>query len=133
MPFGGGCYSPDNPSTFVFCAYHESVTFSDIGHVIYSVEPFQGPISGEPSCAIPTGSPNGQLIDSTSTSLLHEFFEAVSDPDPGTGFTVIRGPQHSMEICDVCDGPLGVTLFTSRDYETQLCYSNKEHECTNGS
>jgi hypothetical protein len=90
FPFGGGCYSPDNPSTFVFCAYHESVTFSDIGHVIYSVEPFQGPITGEPSCAIPPGSPNGQLIDSTSTSLLHEFFEAVSDPDPSTGFTVIR-------------------------------------------
>jgi hypothetical protein len=26
------CYSPDNPSTFVFCAYHGSVTYSDIGH-----------------------------------------------------------------------------------------------------
>jgi hypothetical protein len=132
FPFGGGCYSPDNPGTFAFCAYHESVTFSDIGHVLYSVEPFQGPISGEPSCAIPAGSPNGQLIDSTSTTLLHEFFEAMSDPDPNTGFAVARGPQSFMEVGDVCEGVLGITSFSGHNYETQLIYSNKEHECTNG-
>ncbi len=28
------CYSPDNPSSFAFCAYHGSVTYSDIGHVL---------------------------------------------------------------------------------------------------
>jgi hypothetical protein len=132
VPFGGGCYSPDNPSTFVFCAYHESVTFTDIGHVIYSVEPFQGPISGEPSCAIPPGSPNGQLVDSTATTLLHEFNEAVSDPDPSSGFTVLQGPQAFMEIGDVCDGVLGVTKFNTRNYETQLIYSNSVNACTNG-
>ena len=33
------CYSPDNPSTFFFCAFHGSVTFSDKGHVLFSVEP----------------------------------------------------------------------------------------------
>jgi len=132
FPFGGGCYSPDNPGTFAFCAYHESVTFTDIGHVLYSVEPFQGPISGEPSCAIAPGSPNGQLIDSTSTTLLHEFFEAMSDPDPNTGFSVARGPQSFMEVGDVCDGVLGVTSFSGHNYATQLIYSNSAHACTNG-
>lgn len=132
FPFGGGCYSPDNPSTFVFCGYHESVTFSDIGHVIYSVEPFQGPISGKPNCAIPFATPNGQLIDSTATTLLHEIFEAVSDPDPSTGFTVARGPQRLQEIGDVCGGVFGATALNGHNYETQLIYSNSAHACTNG-
>ena len=35
------CYSPDNPSTFYFGAYHGSVDFTDVGHVLYTVEPFQ--------------------------------------------------------------------------------------------
>src|SRR5207249_7840523 len=35
------CYSPDQPSTFFFFAYHGSMDFQDIGHVLYSVEPFQ--------------------------------------------------------------------------------------------
>lgn len=34
------CYSPDKPSTFVFCSYHGSADFTDIGHVLYSVEPY---------------------------------------------------------------------------------------------
>ncbi len=37
----GPCYSPDNPPTWVFCAYHGSLTYSDIGHVIYSIMPYQ--------------------------------------------------------------------------------------------
>ncbi len=40
-PNGNQCYSPSNPSTFVFCAYHSATTFIDIGHVIYSIEPYQ--------------------------------------------------------------------------------------------
>jgi hypothetical protein len=35
------CYSPDNLSSFFFCTYHGSAGFTDIGHVLYSVEPFQ--------------------------------------------------------------------------------------------
>jgi hypothetical protein len=34
------CYSPDNTATWIFCAYHGSMDFSDIGHVLYSVEPY---------------------------------------------------------------------------------------------
>jgi len=36
------CYSPDNFDTFVFCAYHGYADFDDIGHVLYSLEPYQG-------------------------------------------------------------------------------------------
>src|SRR5207302_4790229 len=35
------CYSPDNPSSFFFCAYHGAVVFIDIGHILLFVEPFQ--------------------------------------------------------------------------------------------
>ena len=55
------CYLPDHPSTFVLCAYHASDTFTDIGHVLFSVEPFQN----IPGCAIALPGPNGQLADST--------------------------------------------------------------------
>jgi len=47
----GVCYSPDVPSTFFFCGYHGSVDFGDIGHVLYSVEPFQN----VPGCAVRPG------------------------------------------------------------------------------
>ncbi|HEX8765008.1 MAG TPA: hypothetical protein VF740_07590 [Candidatus Acidoferrum sp.] len=59
------CYSPDVPASFAFCAYHGSVTFKDLGHVLYSVEPFQN----VPGCQVRTGTPNGQLIDSTNNTL----------------------------------------------------------------
>lgn len=77
------CYSPDDPKTFVFCAYHSSVQFKDIGHVLYSVEPFQD----VPGCSVRPGTPNGQLADSTNNSLSHELFETISDPDGNTWIT----------------------------------------------
>ena len=49
------CYSPDDPKTFFFCAYHGSADFSDIGHVLYSVEPFQNSFG----CSSRPGTPNG--------------------------------------------------------------------------
>lgn len=43
------CYSPDDPKTFFFCAYHGSATFSDsVGHVLYSVESFHGTFGCSP-------------------------------------------------------------------------------------
>jgi hypothetical protein len=35
------CYSPDNQSTFQFCAYHSSADLPDGRHVIYTVESSQ--------------------------------------------------------------------------------------------
>jgi len=71
------CYSPDHPTSFFFCGYHSSVDFSDIGHVLYTVEPYQD----VPGCQVKPGTPNGQLVDSTDNVLNHESFRTISDPD----------------------------------------------------
>jgi hypothetical protein len=48
--------APDNNATFAFCAYHSSVDFSDVGHVLYSVQPYQN----VPLCQVQPGTPNPQ-------------------------------------------------------------------------
>jgi hypothetical protein len=123
------CYSPDNPSTFAFCAYHASVTFPDIGHVLFSVEPFQA-VTG---CDVPQPSPNGELIDSTSSALSHELIETITDPDPPTGWTAQTGLIVSgAEIGDLCQnttGKFGPITLSGKQYEIQPEYSNKFHAC----
>jgi hypothetical protein len=129
----GGCYSPDNTATWAFCAYHSSVTFSDIGTVLFSVEPYQD-VAG---CAVQTPSPNGQLADSTNSTLSHEFFEAVTDPEGGTGYLNrfdldLAGAEIGDE-CQVLSGATGTLVPTfainGKKYEVQLEYSNKYHAC----
>ena len=133
------CYSPDNPPSFVFCAYHGSVTFSDIGHVLITVEPFQN-VNG---CSVATPSPNGALVDSTANVLSHELFESITDPDPpGTVTDIVNGKfgwialnsliEFGADIGDICEGPFfnyaPVTL-NGKSYEIQPEYSNKFHGC----
>jgi hypothetical protein len=129
------CYSPDNPSTFVFCAYHGSVTFSDIGHVLFTVEPFQN----VPGCGIFQPSPNGGLIDSTSNVLGHETFETITDPDPPNGWIAVNSlGVFGEEIGDLCPGvnltqPFfedPVSVINGVRYEVQPMYSNKYHACS---
>jgi hypothetical protein len=118
------CYSPDVPATFVFCAFHNSVTFSDIGHVLFSVEPYQFVAR----CALPTGVPHG-VIDATSSTLSHELFETITDPDPGAGwFNTVFG----FEIGDECSGMEHDDMITSTFYNIQSEYSNAAHDCVNG-
>lgn len=123
------CYSPDNPSTFAFCAYHGSVTFSDIGHVLFSVEPYQA-VNG---CNVPQPSPNGELIDSTSNVLSHETIEAITDPDPPSGWTAMTGLiVFGAEIGDLCENATfqyGVVQLSGKAYEIQPEYSNTYHAC----
>jgi hypothetical protein len=128
------CYSPDNNSTWAFCAYHDAVTFSDIGTVLFSVEPYQD-VAG---CAVQTPSPNGQLADSTNSVLSHETFEAITDPIPGTGYTNrVSLDLDGAEIGDECQ-PLGNAAgdfltptfkINAKNYEVQLEYSNTYHAC----
>ncbi len=125
---GGPCYSPDNPSAFAFCAYHAKTTFLDIGTVYYTVEPFQN-VAG---CAIPAipAPPNSVLIDSTASTLSHEVFEAITDPDLNTGFRALNSaPVFGQEIADLCQGPLAVFPINGKNYEVQLEYSNTFHAC----
>jgi hypothetical protein len=128
------CYSPDVPSTFFFCAYHGSVTFSDIGHVLFTVEPYQD----VPGCSMLQPSPNGGLVDSTSSVLGHETFETITDPDPPTGWIAVNSlGVNGEEIGDLCpgfdiNGPYfedPISVINGMKYEVQPMYSNKYHAC----
>jgi hypothetical protein len=134
------CYSPDVPATFVFCAYHSSVDFKDIGHVLYSVEPFQN-VNG---CSVRPGTPNGQLVDSTNNVLSHELIETITDPDGTAWFNILDNGLFGQEIGDECSflavaaitpkliivgfDPSVFTLGKHR-YAIQPEYSNDAHAC----
>jgi hypothetical protein len=136
------CYSPDNLSTFTFCAYHASVDFNDgLGPLIYTVEPFQD-VSGCRLAQPPSGYPNGELADSTNSTLSHELFELITDPFGGAAapawVALNSSPEQGNEIGDICHGPgdgLGdiiaptYLLVKGRVYQTQLEYSNTRHAC----
>jgi hypothetical protein len=132
---GSGCYSPDNPNNFTFCAYHSSVTFKDIGHILFTVEPYQNVLG----CSVAPGSPNGSLIDSTANNLSHELFETITDPDGTAWFQYFSLALLGDEIADECQ----VIEFIGQNayfvsppavlngvaYEVQAEYSNKYHGC----
>jgi hypothetical protein len=135
------CYSPDLPKNFAFCAYHNSVTFKDkVGHVLYTVEPFQD-VSG---CSVAPGTPNGQLADSTYNSLSHETVETITDPDGTAWINFAAVALAGAEIGDECSFFVviptsattaalyfdpSVVMLGSRKYAIQPEYSNMEHAC----
>jgi hypothetical protein len=122
------CYSPDNASTFVFCAYHGSVNFQDIGHVLYSVEPYQN-VGG---CSVAQPSANGPLVDSTSSTLSHELIETITDPDGNAWFAQGSLVEYGAEIGDICENPFakyGAFAIAGKSYTIQPEYSNKFHSC----
>jgi hypothetical protein len=122
------CYSPDNPDTFAFCAYHASVDFSDIGHVLLTVEPYQN-VDG---CSVVQPSPNGPVVDSTADVLSHELFETITDPDGDAWWNHYDLDLFGAEIADECQnfnfGYPNVTL-NGKKYEIQPEYSNFRHAC----
>jgi len=124
----GTCYSPDDPSNFTFCAYHDSIDFTDIGHVIYTLEPFQA-VDG---CSEGPSSPNGLVVDSTMSTLSHEFFESITDPDGNAWWNRLSFDLNGDEIADTCVianfDP--VAKLNGKLYELQAEYSNKYHACS---
>lgn len=133
-PSNNECYSPDNPATFAFCAYHDSVTFSDLGHVLFTVEPWQGPTSGCQDS--PVGAPNSQLIDSTDDTLSHELFETISDPDGTAWWNAADLSLFGNEMADECliIGPNNYFFeptfpIDGHLYRVQSEYSNDKHAC----
>lgn len=136
----GICYSPDVPATFIFCGYHSSVDFKDIGHVLYTVEPFQD----VPGCSVRPGTPNGPLVDSTDNTLSHETFETITDPDGTAWFNFTALVLAGAEIGDECSffvliptGPKTARAFFDPSistigfhrYGVQPEYTNNEHAC----
>lgn len=128
------CYSPDNPSAFVFCAYHGSIVFSDIGHILFSVEPYQN----VPGCQAAPPDPNGILADSTNSVLAHETIETITDPDINAWIADSSLIASGAEIGDLCE-PIGnakfqfldpVLILNGHKYELQLMYSNHYHACS---
>lgn len=139
------CYSPDDPAAFVFCADHSSVDFSDVGHVLYTIEPYED-VTG---CASRPGGPSGQLADSTNNVLSHETFETLSNPD-GTGWwNELDTGDFEEEIGDECSflllippppalpSPQTVVYFDPSNvvlnghrYLAQPEYSNDQHACS---
>ncbi|GAC1403238.1 MAG: hypothetical protein NVSMB64_04610 [Candidatus Velthaea sp.] len=132
------CYSPDHPSSFVLCAYHSAVRFSDTGTVIFSVEPYQA-VRGcgvDYSGIVPA---NSELIDGTASVLSHELFEAITDPIP---FGPVRGSgwvgassfgEYGSEIGDICQSFKGInSTLNGHTYTIQMEYSNHYQACVNG-
>ena len=121
----------------IFCAYHSSFD-ADIGHVLYSVEPFADVLG----CQAPPGTPNGQLIDSTDSVLSHESIEAITDPDGNAWWNSHNLINFGAEIGDECEfiqftpngvffDPVTVSL-NGKAYAIQTEYSNKGHACLAG-
>jgi hypothetical protein len=120
----GICYSPDNTNTWVFCAYHSSVTLP-VGHVIFSVEPYQN-VNG---CNTPEQNPAYQLEEATGSTLSHEFFESQSDPDPGSpAWNDVNG----FEIGDDCRVFFENIFLNGGTWLMQMEYSNTYHACADG-
>ncbi len=118
------CYSPDNPPANQFCAYHASGTFNDkVGHVVFTVLPFQD----VPSCTN-FGGPNSSLVDSTASTISHEFSETLTDPDTGSGWYNLA---FNDEVADLCQSFDDINNLDGKSYLMQEEYSNKLHACTN--
>jgi hypothetical protein len=139
-------------STLFFCAYHSSVTFQELGHVLYSVVPYQN----VPGCQVRPGTPNGQFVDSTNNVLSAELIETITNPDGDAwrnslnldfGFGGFLFDASSGEITDEClfgsflGGIIdlsGIILDPSniiangKLYAVLPEYSNRHHACVTG-
>lgn len=121
----GGCYSPSNPANWTYCAYHGDATYSDIGKVLYSVEPYQA-VSG---CDVGSGGPNGDLTDSTASTLSHETFEAITDPYVADNNIAWYNNRYG-EIGDECASSRGTVSLNGHSYLIQKEYTNHSHICS---
>lgn len=122
----------------VFCAYHSSAVFPDVGEVVYSVEPN---VVGVLGCNPPANSPNGPF-DATYSVLSHETIELITDPDGTAWFNITDSGLLGSEIGDTClfwlfdaqgnfistNGV--VQVFHGRPYDIQTEYNNAAHACT---
>jgi hypothetical protein len=119
--FPGFCYSPDDPNSFAFCAYHGWFDDLDGNHYLYTVEPYQN-VDG---CRFPYQIPHG-TIDATASTLSHEFFETITDPDLDAWFNSLTGE----EIGDLCAPFHNNERLGNHSYVIQSEYSNEVHNCT---
>lgn len=117
----GNCYSPDDPASWTFCAFHGSMNLDANRHVLFTVEPYQG-VDG---CRLPGQTPNG-LMDATASTLAHELFETITDPDLDGWSNALFG----YEMSDMCFAFGSNKMLNGRPYFLQAEYSNLLHLCT---
>jgi hypothetical protein len=127
IEFTAQCYSPDNSASFVFCGYHGAVTFPDISSTpaIFSVEPFQN-VAG---CQVPGTLPNPVPQDATDSTLSHEEFEAITDPELNAWFD-----PFGFEVGDLCHLGAPLNFFetvslNAHSYRIQEEWSNAVSGC----
>jgi hypothetical protein len=122
----------DFPNSDIFCAYHASADFFDLGHVLYTVEPSQVFPTG---CQVAPGSVNGLMVDSTNNLLSHEMFETITDPDGFSWFNSTMFALLDQEIGDECEffvpGFFDPSTFRigAKIYAVQSEYDNTKHAC----
>lgn len=128
----GACYSPDDLSSFAFCAYHDAVGYNGTP-IVFSIEPYQNAtvkVGNKTfyACQLQKA-PKGtdRLSSSTASTLSHESFEAWSDPLPNSGW--FNAP-YGEEIGDVCAYQFMTnTTLGGKKYFIQTEYSNAVHGC----
>lgn len=130
--FNNYCYSPDNTYTFSWCAYHSSIDFSDFGHVVFSVEPYQA-VTGCQENPIPSKAfPNNLVTDSTDSTLSHEMFESITDPDGTAWYNSKNLDLYGYEIADECQTRASqgvIVALNKHNFQIQQEYSNTNHAC----
>lgn len=119
--FSKQCYSPDYGPAFAFCAYHGTVKYSDVGLVIYSIEPYQD-VRG---CLTKKSRGASEVTNSTISTLAHETYESITDPGPKLAWYNFVGG----EIGDECEFFVSPVKVAGRIYNSQPMYSNKYHAC----
>ncbi len=132
LPLGDCNASATSPHP-AFCAFHGSVVFTDIKETLYTIEPFQdtdfcGVNNATSNPNAPT--PNGLQNDSTYSTLSHETFETITDPDPGSGWYT-NNVGISGEIGDLCAYLAEDTNLSGKVYHIQREYSDAQHACNN--
>jgi hypothetical protein len=132
----GQCYSPDNNSTFYFCAYHGAFTATNGNGsqtYLYTVEPYQdvpgcrnnlynqGPLPN----AVP-GNPSIDPADPGYSTLSHETFETITDPLLRSWYNNFSG---GSEIGDICAEFDNFVTLNGHPYVLQSEYSDLHHVC----
>ena len=131
-PFQDVCAAGIGCASTTICAYHSSADFFDIGHVIYSVEPYQSSFG----CDLPGPTPNGVVADSLYNVLSHELFEIITNPDDGAWTNTSQLSLLGQEIGDVCEfinssSSFDVPAFKigKKLYAVQREHDNAQHAC----
>ncbi|MDQ2871599.1 MAG: hypothetical protein M3R35_00550 [Candidatus Eremiobacteraeota bacterium] len=127
------CNASQTSPSPTFCAFHGSITYGDVGHVLFTLQPYQDPsYCGVNAITGVATTPNGVLNDSTYSTLSHELFETITDPDPPSGWYT-GNVGVSGEIGDLCAYLSAPVSLNGHAYYIQTEYANSRHACSNES